>query len=78
MGITERIGGMPLTMKCREWSKKNISWQQIDMYYTSLLGQSAFFNLELFKHGNASKLFVRDSYLSNKSPCKNLVERYNL
>lgn len=72
MNISERIGGMPFTMNSSEWEIKNISWQEVDIYYTNLIGQSVFFNFEVVHYNGTPKLFVRNnSYLLAKNPYEN-------
>lgn len=44
--ILNRTGGWPMAMPTSEWDLNKTSWQEIDKYYMTLTGDSAFYNVE--------------------------------
>ncbi|XP_015117496.1 neprilysin-11 isoform X1 [Diachasma alloeum] len=48
--IMGNIGGWPITMTDREWAARNVSWQNVDLYYGGLIGRHAFYLIESGKN----------------------------
>ncbi|XP_051160276.1 neprilysin-1-like isoform X2 [Leptopilina boulardi] len=61
INITEKIGGIPMAMDFGDfsvWLEKHITWQNVNNYYTRLIGESVFFKLELSPNGKDFKYFI--------------------
>ncbi|KOX80630.1 Membrane metallo-endopeptidase-like 1 [Melipona quadrifasciata] len=56
--ILDRTGGWPMAMPLKEWDPKRISWQKIDKEYVTLIGNSAFYNIEYEVDLNNTKRYV--------------------
>ncbi|XP_017877893.1 neprilysin-like isoform X2 [Ceratina calcarata] len=56
--ILDQHGGWPMAMPVNEWDPNETSWQKIDKHYVTLIGNSAFYNLEYEIDLNNTKRYV--------------------
>ena len=56
--ILDRTGGWPMAMPLNEWDPDGTSWQKIDKEYMTLIGNSAFYNIEYEIDLNDTKRYV--------------------
>ncbi|XP_043516227.1 neprilysin-like [Frieseomelitta varia] len=56
--ILDRTGGWPMAMPLDEWDPDGTPWQKIDKEYVTLIGNSAFYNIEYEIDLNDTKRYV--------------------
>ncbi|KZC09919.1 Membrane metallo-endopeptidase-like 1 [Dufourea novaeangliae] len=56
--ILDSTGGWPMAMPVREWDPHKFPWQKIDKNYVTVIGNSAFYNIEYEVDQNNTQRYV--------------------
>lgn len=58
LDILDRTSGWPVAMPLEKWDPNKVSWQKLDKYYVTLIGNSAFYNLDFELDQNYTKRYM--------------------